>query len=192
MHLTNSDFVFTDGFLAVPEASALLSLFQEKVAWRQDQVMVFGRRHRIPRLHQWFADTGLSYRWSGITLQAEPWFAELNALREQVSAAANTRFNSVLINYYRDGKDSMGWHSDDEAELGVCPVIASLSLGAARDFKLRSKSGMAAQQQTLLLSSGSLLLMSGFSQRDWQHSLPKRKRVAEPRINLTFRQITAS
>jgi len=196
MHLTNNDFAgshfaFTEAFFGAHEVSGILSCFEQRIAWRQDELRVFGRLHKIPRLHQWFADTGLSYRWSGITLQPEPWFAELNAVRERVSAAAHTPFNSVLINYYRDGNDSMGWHSDDEPELGPFPVIASLSLGATRDFKLRPKAGVTAQPQTLVLHSGSLLVMSGRSQRDWQHSLPKRKRVVEPRINLTFRQIIA-
>jgi alkylated DNA repair dioxygenase AlkB len=189
MHSTSHDFVLSDAFLAADEAAETLNRFARCIMWRQDQVRVFGSLHKIPRLHQWFADDGLSYRWSGITMLPEPWFAELSTLRERVSAAADSPFNSVLINYYRDGNDTMGWHSDDEPELGANPVIASLSLGATRDFKLRPKAGVNAEPHTLALNSGSLLVMSGLAQRHWQHSLPKRKRVLQPRMNLTFRQI---
>ncbi|MGI9291783.1 MAG: alpha-ketoglutarate-dependent dioxygenase AlkB family protein [Gammaproteobacteria bacterium] len=179
-------------FLSADQAAACLHILLQEIDWRHDSVRVFGRSHPIPRRHQWYADEGLMYRWSGITLQPLSWFPALNELRSQVSAAAGCDFNSVLCNLYRDGNDSMGWHADDEPELGEQPVIASLSLGAARDFQLRRKGQEQKQRRvarTFTLTPGSLLLMQGNSQRDWLHALPKRKRVSEPRINLTFRRI---
>jgi alkylated DNA repair dioxygenase AlkB len=117
-----------------------------------------------------------------------PWLHPLHELRRLVSKAAGCNFNSVLVNLYRDGNDSMGWHSDNEPELGAAPVIASISLGATRDFHVRSRRG-AGDVQSIPLTHGSLLVMHGSSQSEWQHALPRRKRVTEPRINLTFRLI---
>ncbi|MDG1463450.1 MAG: alpha-ketoglutarate-dependent dioxygenase AlkB [Gammaproteobacteria bacterium] len=189
MSLPDKGFMLCEDFLTAAEATLLYEQLVTRVSWRQDEIVVFGRHHLIPRMHQWYADAGLTYRWSGITMRPKPWVAELESLRRRVSNAAGVRFNSVLANLYRDGDDSMGWHSDDEAELGEQPVIASLSLGAERDFKLRPRHSEIAEQHTVQLTHGSLLVMSGWSQRDWQHSLPKRLRVSDSRVNLTFRRI---
>lgn len=177
-------------FLTQTEGDRLLQILQQQVAWRQDSVRLFGREHRVPRLHQWFGDPGKVYRWSGLTMQPEQWTRELRALRLRVEHAAATRFNSVLANWYRDGKDSMGWHADDEPELGPQPVIASLSLGAERDFLLRYRDRDAnVANVKLSLPNGSLLIMAGATQQSWQHSLPKRNKINAARINLTFRRI---
>jgi len=184
------DIEFCPGFLSVAESDNYLQALSEQVVWRRDEVTLFGRTHPIPRLHQWYADKGLSYTWSGLTMQPQPWFTELQNLRNAVAPFAGEAFNSVLINLYRDGNDSMGWHSDDEAELGPAPVIASVSLGAARDFQLRERGGVG--KHTVQLTHGSLLVMRGATQSRWQHALPKRRRVVEPRINLTFRRIIAA
>ena len=178
-------------FLGVSEANHLQMEILSGVDWRQDHVTLFGRQHRIPRLHQWYADEGCTYCWSGLVMRPRPWLAPLITGRERLHGLLNETFNSVLVNLYRDGHDSMGWHADDEPELGAAPVIASVSLGASRELRLRQADDHA-RTVTVRLDNGSLLVMRGNSQRDWQHSLPKRKKVLEPRINLTFRAIVPS
>lgn len=151
--------------------------------------MLFGQRMRQPRLVGWCADAGVEYRYSGLRLRPAPWLPALDALRHRLNAKLDCRFNSVLLNAYRDGADSMGWHADNEPELGLEPVIASLSLGAPRRFRLRPVNGGAALGFDL--ASGSLLLMRGRSQADWRHAVPKTRRQVGLRINLTFREILA-
>jgi alkylated DNA repair dioxygenase AlkB len=177
-----------ENYISPSDADCYMAALREGIPWRQDTLKLFGKEHRIPRLHQWYADEGLSYAWSGITMQPQAWIELLLELREALFDRTKLWFNSVLVNLYRDGNDSMGWHSDDEPELGEQPTIASISLGATRDFRLRRRNGEGSTR-TLSLTSGSLLLMSGNSQHNWLHSLPKRKTVVEPRINLTFRRI---
>lgn len=151
-----------------------------------------------PRLVAWQGDPGASYTYSGLTLEPAPWSGAVAAIRDLVweaiegaapaFAAGREPFNGVLCNRYRDGSDSMGWHSDDEGELGPEPLIASVSLGAARPFQLRRKDDKSIKHE-VLLENGSLLLMAGGTQRHWQHQLPKRKRVGDERVNLTFRWV---
>ena len=114
-------------FLRQPAADFLLSYLLEQVPWRQDSVLVYGKRHKLPRLQQWYGDPGTAYRWSGLTIEPRPWTEELSRVREAVQVATRRDFNSVLVNHYRNGNDTVGWHSDDEPELGPRPVIASLS-----------------------------------------------------------------
>ena len=182
------------GFLRPAEASALQQELAAGLAWQVDRVRLFGREHPIPRQHQWYGDEETSYRWSGLEMQPLPWTPELAALRDRLQMMTRVGFNSVLANLYRDGQDSMGWHADDEPELGRQPVIASISLGAERDLLLRRKTGRARGERSvkLRLPHGSLLLMSGDTQHNWQHALPRRARLNEPRINLTFRRIQAA
>lgn len=188
--LPDAELDYQPGFLAPQVATALLTELRGSLAWQRDEVLLFGKRHPIPRLHQWYGDTGASYRWSGLTMQPRPWPPALRSVLSQVSAAAGCPFNAVLANLYRDGQDCMGWHADDEAELGPAPVIASLSLGATRDFVLRYRRAAAGVAKVKLpLTHGSLLVMRGPTQQHWQHALPRRKRVHEARINLTFRRI---
>jgi alkylated DNA repair dioxygenase AlkB len=186
--LETEDFAYIPGFLAGQQASDWFDELYAQVDWQQDEVNVFGKRHRIPRLHQWYGDPDAAYRWSGLEMQPRSWIEPLLAIRDLVSDYCRSDFNSVLLNLYRDGNDSMGWHSDDEPELGAYPTLAFVSLGAARDLHLRRKDGSTGTR-SLRLEHGSLLIMSGSSQHDWQHALPKRKRVGEPRISLTFRQV---
>jgi len=176
------------GYLAAADADHLLVTLRKTLSWRSDSVRLFGREHRIPRLHQWYGDIGTEYRWSGLTMSPLPWAPALEALRHRLEQDLRQSFNSVLANLYRDGNDSMGWHADNEPELGPQPVIASLSLGAVRDLQLR-RSGDTRVASTIPLTHGSLLLMQGDTQRNWQHALPRRRPVREPRINLTFRLI---
>ena len=155
--------------------------------WREQEIVLFGRRVMQPRLVAWSADAGVRYRYSGITLGPSPWPPALEALRRRLDGEFGTRFNSVLCNAYRDGRDSMGWHADDERELGPRPVIASVNLGATRRFRIRPREG--GDSIGLDLEAGSLLMMTGSSQRDYQHAVPKTRRTVGPRINLTFREV---
>lgn len=175
------------GFLGESQARELFSCFREQVQWRQEHAKLFGERIRLPRLTAWYADSGRSYLYSGIHNVPEPWTVELAELRDAVATAANARFNSVLLNLYRDGEDSVGWHSDDEAQLGRRPTIASVSLGETRKFRLRHKATK--ETRSIELSSGSLLVMRDLSQQEWQHCIPKSKKELGARINLTFRWI---
>ncbi|TDJ45794.1 MAG: alpha-ketoglutarate-dependent dioxygenase AlkB [Gammaproteobacteria bacterium] len=191
--MSASNFQLDPDFLPRGMADKYLQQLLNDIEWRQDTLKLYGREHRIPRQHQWYADSGVNYCWSGIKMQPLNWIAPLNRLRERLRKKTGFVFNSVLANLYRDGNDSMGWHSDDERELGIEPVIASISLGAERDFHLRQKNRGTGKSsgctRSISLPHGSLLLMSGSSQRNWQHALPKRRRISEPRINLTFRLI---
>lgn len=155
--------------------------------WRAQEIVLFGRPVMQPRLVAWYADEGVRYRYSGITLEPSPWPPALDALRRRLDEAFGTRFNSVLCNAYRDGRDSMGWHADDERELGPRPVIASVNLGATRRFRIRPRGG--GDSLGLDLEAGSVLMMTGSSQRDYQHAVPKTRRPVGPRINLTFREV---
>lgn len=181
---------YLPGFLRPAEADGLLTDLASALPWTQADITLFGKTHRQPRLMCWMGDEGANYRYSGTTYRPAPWHPRVSALRQRVVNFCNAGFNSVLINQYRDGQDCMGWHADDEQELGERPVIASVSLGATRDFRLRRKDGAQAPI-TVALEHGSLLVMSGDSQHNWQHCLPRRARVTQPRINLTFRQVLA-
>ena len=174
---------------ATPEP--LMARLVRDLAWEQPEIRLFGRWHRIPRLQHWCADEGVSYRYSGRTLPAAPWSDELRRIRHLTEQLTGLPFNSVLANLYRDGNDAMGWHADDEAELGPAPWIASWSFGASREFCLRRK-GESRTGHRINLEHGSLLLMSPAIQQRWQHALPRRQRVTQARLNLTFRQVRPS
>ncbi len=175
-------------YMQAPAADGLLASLLHKSPWRHQPIYIFGRWVHQPRLMAWYSDPQVTYKYSGITLGPAAWPSEIIAIKERIERDFQLQFNSVLLNLYRDGKDYMGFHSDDEKELGPDPVIASLSLGAVRTFQLRHKLDKE-KKLDLELEHGSLLVMAGKSQSYWQHGLPKRKRVHEPRINLTFRMV---
>ncbi|HSX60936.1 MAG TPA: alpha-ketoglutarate-dependent dioxygenase AlkB [Tahibacter sp.] len=177
---------FATGLFADP--AALFARLRAEIAWEQHHLQIFGRRVASPRLSCWVGDAGAVYTYSGTRFAPHPWTPVLSRLRSELETLCAQPFNSVLCNLYRDGRDSMGWHSDDERELGPEPTIASLSFGATRRFRLRHKRDPASMLD-LPLPSGSLLLMAGATQRNYRHDLPRALRVVEPRINLTFRQI---
>ena len=160
----------------------------QSLAWEQPLVTVYGKQHRTPRLTCWVADPGCSYRYSGLQQAIHPWTVELENLRQLLLDQLGVRFNSLLLNRYRDGADRMGWHADDEPELDDQAPIVSLSLGAARDLRFRPRRGDEAPF-AINLADGDLLVMDPPSQRHWQHALPPRARVQQERINLTFRVI---
>jgi len=157
--------------------------------WRQEQIKIYGKLYLQPRLSAWYGDQGLDYGYSGIQLSALPWTDLLAGIKARVESVAGQGFNSVLINYYRDQNDSMGMHSDDEVELGEQPVIASLTLGAKRNFVLRHKYRKDIDSVRLALGSGNLLIMKGDTQACWKHGIPKQRNYCDPRLNLTFRTI---
>lgn len=179
------------GWLAAGEADALYDALMQQVAWEMHRIRMFGRMVDSPRLSCWIGDPGASYVYSRVRFEPRPWPAALAALRPRIDAAAGVAMNSVLANLYRDGRDAMGWHSDDEPELGPRPVIASLSLGGTRRFAFRHCHDPA-RKCTLELPHGSLLLMAGDTQAQWRHALPRTARPVPPRINLTFRRILPS
>ena len=170
------------------EADALLTELESGIAWGQEHLTIYGKKIPFPRKTAWYGDPGCEYSYSGLTMTPHPWTPALLGIKERVEAEAETRFNSVLLNLYRDGSDSMSWHSDDEPELGQDPIIASVTFGATRSFQLRYRPNPAYRAQADL-THGSLLIMSGPMQHCWQHQIPKTKKPLGPRINLTFRTI---
>lgn len=176
------------GFLDDAEATALQARLADEVPWTVHRIRMFGRWVDSPRLSCWMGEPQARYRYSGALFEPEPWHPAIAALLPRLAVACGARFNSVLLNRYRHGRDSMGWHSDDEPELGPAPVIASLSLGEARRFLLRMKDNHAVRAEWRL-AHGDLLVMRGDCQREAQHALPRMARAAGERINLTFRWI---
>ena len=167
----------------------LMRVLQQTIEWRQVYLTIFGKTHPIPRLTAWHGEAHCIYKYSGHTCLPLPWTAELLSIKNQVEQfASGHKFNCVLLNYYRDGRDKMGWHADDEKELGHNPVIASVSFGATRRFDFKHKV-QREEKFSLDLHSGSVLIMQGDLQHHWLHQLPAQKRIQEPRINLTFRNI---
>jgi len=174
-------------FLSEQESNSLYQQLQRETHWHQDEIFLFGRHVEIPRMQAFQGEPGIEYRYSGLSITTEPWHPAILAIKEKLQQMSGAHFNSVLLNYYRNGKDSMGWHSDDEPELGSNPVIASLSLGDSRRFLLRHRFDKSIPQHELLLNNGSVLIMSGKLQHNWQHSVPKTAKAMQGRINLTFR-----
>ncbi len=164
----------------------------DNIPWRSKEIRLFGKRYLQPRLTAWFGDPGCGYRYSGLDLEPLPWLPPLMQLRRRVESLCHSRFNSVLLNYYRDQNDSMGLHSDDERELGAEPVIASVSFGATRTIQFSHKSRRDLGSLKLPLTSGSLLVMRGSTQAHWKHGIAKERAPAGPRVNLTFRRIVAA
>ena len=161
------------------------------VPWRHENVVVWGKQFPQPRLIAWYGDLSRNYSYSGIKLTPMPWNRLLLDIKDRIEAVTGGSFNSVLLNYYRDNRDSMGFHSDDEKELGPRPTIASLSLGDERIFVLKHKIDKLAKVVRMRLASGSLLVMKGETQKFWKHGIAKEARPCGPRVNLTFRNIVA-
>ncbi|HEX7815140.1 alpha-ketoglutarate-dependent dioxygenase AlkB [Dyella sp.] len=186
--LPGADLRWIPQWLTPGRASDLFEALREQIAWEVHRIRIFGRQVDSPRLSCWVGDAGATYVYSRTRFEPQPWTPLLADLRGDVERACDAHFNSVLANLYRHGQDAMGWHSDDEPELGAEPVIASLSLGAERSFRFRSRDGVRTVR-SITLPSGSLLRMAGRTQALYQHDLPRRMRESEPRLNLTFRWI---
>ncbi|MCO7223915.1 alpha-ketoglutarate-dependent dioxygenase AlkB [Pleionea sp. CnH1-48] len=176
-------------WLDAHQANAMFGELQSTLNWQQEVLTMYGREVTVPRLVAWYGDKDATYTYSGKMHQPLPWAQPLLQLRELLQTSLQQSFNSVLCNLYRHGKDSMGWHSDDEPELGDAPVIASLSLGQSRFFDVRNK--RTGEKHRIPLHSGQLIVMKGSFQQHWQHQVPKQLKIDQPRINLTFRHIIA-
>ncbi|TRO65383.1 alpha-ketoglutarate-dependent dioxygenase AlkB family protein [Christiangramia sabulilitoris] len=175
-------------FLTKKNADRYLTQLLKYEKWRHDKIKLFGREIFQPRLTALFGESGKSYTYSGLEMKPVSFTSELEEIRTNCEKVCNSSFNVCLANLYRDGSDSMGWHSDNEKELGDEPVIASVSLGAERIFHIKHKTDKS-ETQKIRLHHGSLLIMKGKTQESWKHQLPKSKRVVSPRVNLTFRRI---
>lgn len=178
--------VLYEEFLSSDETAFFYKEILAQTNWQQYQIQLFGKKVDQPRLTAWYGSE--SYTYSGLKLEPQEMGDPLTLLHKKVETQCKHKFNSVLLNLYRDGRDSMGWHSDDENELGPNPTIASVSIGAERLFHLRHKTNKE-KKLRIMLTNGSLLLMSGNMQHHWQHAIPKLTRNIEPRLNLTFRLI---
>jgi alkylated DNA repair dioxygenase AlkB len=187
--LPGADLLFYPNWIKPGFADSLLKILRENIIWECHRIKIFGREVDSPRLSCWIGDAGASYVYSQTRFEPHPWAPELQALRLRLQSEFESGFNSVLANLYRNGQDSMGWHSDDERELGKQPVIASISLGATRRFSFKAKTE-AAKAVHLELPHGSLLLMRGDTQKNYRHALAKTSKPVGERINLTYRNIT--
>jgi alkylated DNA repair dioxygenase AlkB len=176
------------GAFGAGEATQLFDDLRRQIDWRQEEILMFGRRVPVPRRVAWHGDPGASYTYSGTEHHPLPWTPALERVRARVTELTGVDFNAVLLNLYRDGRDGMGWHADDEPELGRNPVIASVSLGETRRFCLRHRRRRELRVD-VPLAHGSLLLMSGGTQHHWVHALPKTAAAVGERINLTFRRL---
>ncbi len=188
VEFADADLLLAPAWLDGAAADALQTALLAQVRWEVHLIRLFGREVPSPRLSCWIGDPGAAYRYSGVLFEPQPWPPALLGLRGRLAAACGASFNSVLANRYRDGRDAMGWHSDDEPELGPQPVIASLSLGATRRFLVKSRAP-GGGRIALDLPHGSLLLMRGDTQRNTRHALTRTARPVGERINLTFRAI---
>ncbi|MDO9162625.1 MAG: alpha-ketoglutarate-dependent dioxygenase AlkB [Methylococcaceae bacterium] len=174
-------------FYPYQEAQLLFVELLSSLAWQEESIFIFGKWVKVPRLMCWIGDADVHYRYSGVDHQPSPWTQGLQAVRQRIEQQCRYGFNSVLANLYRDGQDSMGCHADNEKELGVNPLIASLSFGEVRLFRMHHKKRK--ERLDIFLQNGDLLIMAGALQHHWLHSLPKTKQPKTPRINLTFRKI---
>ena len=183
----NLDIILDESFLNLSETNNLYERCLNDINWQSSKIIMFGKKINIPRLECWYGDYGCEYTYSGKSLKRFEFPNFLLDLRKRIEKKANTTFNSVLANLYRDGQDSMGFHADDEKELGNNPVIASISLGENRPIIFQNKKTK--EKMTFDQPSGSLLIMQGQTQAHWKHAINKSKKVNKPRINLTFRNI---
>lgn len=179
-------------FVEPAEADRTLEALIARPDWQRHRSRLFGREVELPRLTAWWGDPEARYRYSGISHVAQGWPRFVEALRDRLQAELGLCFNSVLANRYRDGREYMGWHSDDERDLGERPAIASVSFGAERRFLMRHRNRKEVATFEWVLGHGSLLLMAGDTQRHWKHRLPPMTRCRGERVNLTFRQVRVS
>ena len=185
----DASIIYYPNFFSTEEATMLFDTLQKEIPWQQDDIKVYGKVYPQPRLTALFGNEGKSYSYSNITMHPHKWSPVLMSIKEKVEKATEAIYSTVLLNYYRDGKDSNGWHADNEKELGTNPIIASLSFGAERMFQLKHNA-IPKQKINIPLTHGSLLVMKGTTQHFWKHQIPKTTKPIGPRINLTFRIIT--
>jgi len=184
--LQDADIDYHPQFFGLEEANALFDELYQHTPWIEEDIRVYGKVYKQPRLTAFYANNQKTYGYSNISMTPQPFTPLLNAIKTKVEEATQTQFSSCLLNLYRDGQDTNGWHADDEKELGLNPVIASVSLGAERAFHLKHKK-IKTLKHKLNLQNGSLLLMKNETQHHWLHQIPKTKKPLGKRINLTFR-----
>lgn len=185
--INGGEYIYIPDFFAREEANGYFNTLLNDIKWKQESMTMYGKDIKFPRLTAWYGENDKPYSFSGITLNPHQWTKPLLSIKSKIEPLAQTNFNSVLLNLYRDGNDSISWHTDAEKELGINPIIASVNFGATRKFQLRHKNTK--EKIELQLSHGSLLIMGGQMQHYWQHQVPKTKQVVTERINLTFRVI---
>ena len=188
-NLPDADIILFHEFFTKTECEKLFKNLSEKINWQQYTIKMFGKILNQPRLTAFYGEENKPYAYSGIKLTPKPWTEDLLFIKSRITKIAQINFSSVLLNYYRNGTDSMGWHSDDEKELGQNPVIGSISFGETRLFQLRHLKRKDLKKVDIILSNGSFLLMKGTTQHYWEHQIPKTSKKITPRINLTFRTI---
>jgi len=188
LQLPDAEIIYYPHFFDQEEADKIFAELLTKTPWQQDEITVYGKRYLQPRLTALYGNEGKPYSYSNIKMQPHHWNLLLQKIKFYVESVSNTNFTTVLLNYYRDGNDGNGWHSDNEKELGINPVIASVSFGAERTFQLKHNTNKD-QKKSIILEHGSLLLMKGSTQHFWKHQIPKTSKPIGPRINLTFRVI---
>ena len=183
----NGSYIFLPNYFSASESDVLLSKLKNNIDWKQESMNMYGKQLNFPRLTAWYGDSDKPYSFSGITLSPQPWNEELLEIKNKIEPKASVNFNSVLLNRYRNGSDSISWHTDAEKELGKNPLIASVSFGATRKFQLRHI--LTKEKIEIELTHGSLLIMQGELQHFWQHQIPKTTQNITERISLTFRHI---
>lgn len=188
LNLPDSDIWYYPNFFTTDEANHYFNYLKKDTPWQQDDITVFGKTYPQPRLTALYGNNGKPYSYSNITMQPHEFSEELQTMKERIEITAQTKFTTCLLNLYRDGKDSNGWHADNEKELGINPVIASVTLGQERFFHLKHRTDKSLKHK-ILLEHGSLLLMKGETQHHWLHQIPKTAKPIQERINLTFRVI---
>jgi len=187
LSLRNGECIYLPSFFSLTESDYYFQKLKDDIIWKQEFMYMYGRQVMFPRLTAWYGDNDSTYSFSGITLNPHTWTEELIEIKNIIDPIAGTQFNSVLLNRYRDGNDSISWHTDAEKELGINPIIGSVNFGATRKFQLRHIDTK--EKIELELTHGSLLIMRGELQHFWQHQVPKTSRKITERINLTFRKI---
>ena len=185
--IENGEYLFYPNLFSKAESDLYLQNLKENIDWKQESMNMYGKQVNFPRLTAWYGDNDKPYSFSGITLAPKVWTRELLEIKDKIEPLSKVQFNSVLLNRYRSGNDSISWHTDAEKELGINPVIASVNFGATRKFQLRHINTK--EKLEIELTHGSLLIMQGELQHFWQHQIPKTSKVVNERINLTFRVI---
>lgn len=188
LDLPDAEIIYYPQLFDKEQADTIYYELLKEIAWQQDNITVYGKTHPQPRLTALYGNDGKPYSYSNITMKPKPWNSLLQKIKYYIEASTECQFTTVLLNQYRDGKDSNGWHADNEKELGTNPIIASLSLGAERVFQLKHNT-ISEAKKNIILEHGSLLLMKGSTQHFWKHQIPKTTKPIGNRINLTFRSI---
>jgi len=185
--ITDGEYIHIPDFFNKKEASKYFEALKQDIKWKQEEILMYGKLIKFPRLTAWYGEDDKPYSFSGLKLTPQPWNDDLLSIKRRIEPKSDVKFNSVLLNFYRDGNDSISWHTDAEKELGINPVIASVNFGAERKFQLKHRQN--GEKIDINLQHGSLLIMKGELQHHWLHQVPKTKSLVGERINLTFRVI---